>query len=98
MPEKLRIVLIGCGPTNIGAIYRIREMIKNGQLKAENMEVTVLEREAVAGGLARSITDENGFTWDLGVHICASTKLENYTRALDEAVEDWNTFRRSCKV
>ncbi|MBX3315319.1 MAG: FAD-dependent oxidoreductase [Phycisphaeraceae bacterium] len=59
-----RVVIIGAGPTGLGAAYRLRE------LGHENF--IVLERHPYIGGLASSFTDDKGFTWDIGGHVMFS--------------------------
>ncbi|MBW2046085.1 MAG: NAD(P)-binding protein [Deltaproteobacteria bacterium] len=59
-----KIVIIGAGPTGLGAAYRLKE------LGYENF--TVYERNTYAGGLCASFKDNKGFTWDLGGHVIFS--------------------------
>ena len=59
-----RIVIIGAGPTGLGAAYRLRE------LGHENF--AVYERNSYAGGLCASFKDDKGFTWDSGGHVIFS--------------------------
>jgi protoporphyrinogen oxidase len=54
-------LIIGAGPTGLGAAWRLEERGHRDWL--------VLEAGHVAGGLAQSIVDEHGFTWDLGGHV-----------------------------
>jgi protoporphyrinogen oxidase len=54
-------LIIGAGPTGLGAAWRLDA---HGQ-----RDWLVVEGAAVAGGLARSIVDDHGFTWDLGGHV-----------------------------
>jgi protoporphyrinogen oxidase len=56
-----RIVILGAGPTGLGAAHRLRELGCNN--------FVVYEKEGHAGGLASSFTDVNGFTWDIGGHV-----------------------------
>lgn len=56
-----KYIIIGAGPTGLGAAYRLKE------LGVEDF--TVLEREPNAGGLSSSYVDDMGFTWDLGGHV-----------------------------
>lgn len=56
-----RILIIGAGPTGLGAAHRLNEVGYDNWL--------LLEGSAVAGGLAGSVVDEKGFTWDLGGHV-----------------------------
>ena len=57
----MRIVILGAGPTGLGAAWRLQ------QLGHEDWELW--EAEPVAGGLSRSVTDAEGFTWDMGGHV-----------------------------
>jgi protoporphyrinogen oxidase len=61
MTQEKKIVIIGAGPTGLGAAWRLN------QLGYSNW--SLIERSNIAGGLAGSITDEKGFTWDLGGHV-----------------------------
>jgi len=56
-----RILIIGAGPTGLGAAHRLQELGHQNWL--------LFEKCATPGGLASSITDANGFTWDLGGHV-----------------------------
>lgn len=59
-----RIVIVGAGPTGLCAAYRLKELgYTNWQL---------VDKSAAAGGLATSVTDAKGFTWDIGVHVLFS--------------------------
>ncbi len=59
-----RIVIIGAGPTGLGAAYRLKE------LGYTNFHL--FERHPYIGGLAHSFTDARGFTWDIGGHVMFS--------------------------
>jgi protoporphyrinogen oxidase len=59
-----RIVIVGAGPTGLGAGYRLKEL--------GHAEFTIHERRGYVGGLAHSFTDEAGFTWDIGGHVLFS--------------------------
>ena len=61
MRSKGRIVVIGAGPTGLGAAYRLEELGYD--------DYEIYEAENSAGGLSSSYTDEAGFTWDLGGHV-----------------------------
>ena len=59
-----KIVIIGAGPTGLGAGYRLKELgYKNFHL---------YDRLPYVGGLASSFTDSAGFTWDIGGHVMFS--------------------------
>ncbi|WP_419785899.1 protoporphyrinogen/coproporphyrinogen oxidase [Pseudodesulfovibrio sp.] len=61
---KTKYLIIGAGPTGLGAAHRLHELGMDDFL--------VLERENYAGGLAASFKDDNGFTWDIGGHVVFS--------------------------
>lgn len=64
----MKFVIIGGGPTALGAAWRLHDLFQTGNAPPD-LQVLIIEKEAEVGGLARSLTDENGFTWDLGVHV-----------------------------
>jgi protoporphyrinogen oxidase len=59
-----RIVIIGAGPTGLGAAWRLHERGHDNWV--------IYEAGDQAGGLASSVIDANGFTWDLGGHVLFS--------------------------
>jgi protoporphyrinogen oxidase len=58
------IVILGAGPTGLGAAYRLRERGEDG--------FEIFERAGQVGGLATSFTDPKGWTWDVSGHIIFS--------------------------
>ena len=59
-----RIVIVGAGPTGLGAAYRLAELGFE--------DFVVLESRDHPGGLASSETTPNGFTYDIGGHVLFS--------------------------
>src|SRR5580704_10652643 len=55
------VVILGAGPTGLGAAYRLAEIGEVG--------VQIFDENHSAGGLASSFVDQNGFTWDIGGHV-----------------------------
>ena len=87
--KQQRIVIIGAGPTGLGAAHRLYNM---GILNSST-QVIVLERESHPGGLASSVRDRNGFLWDNGGHVVSHYKY--FDHALDDAVPNWNKLKRA---
>ena len=88
--EKQRIVIIGAGPTGLGAAHRL---VKLGVLRS-NTQVIVLDQQGTPGGLASSYRDRNGFLWDNGGHVVFS-HYPYFTQTLTEAVSEWNQHTRA---
>lgn len=61
---QAKVVIIGAGPTGLGAAYRLKE------LGYTNFKL--FERHGYIGGLAHSFVDPQGFTWDIGGHVMFS--------------------------
>jgi protoporphyrinogen oxidase len=59
-----RVVILGAGPTGLGAAYRLAEV--------GHTEWEVYERANHVGGLASSFRDPQGFIWDHGGHVMFS--------------------------
>lgn len=58
---RIDVLIVGAGPTGLGAAWRLDARGHRDWL--------LVEADAVPGGLARSVVDEHGFTWDLGGHV-----------------------------
>jgi protoporphyrinogen oxidase len=67
-------LIIGAGPTGVGAAHRLDEL---------NVDYLLVESNDRPGGMARSITDAHGFTWDLGGHV-----LHSHFASFDAAIAD----------
>src|SRR5439155_986780 len=74
-----RVLILGAGPTGLGAAHRFQ------QLGFDNFRL--LEATTSAGGLATSVVDEQGFTWDLGGHVQFS-HYSYYDDVLEAALGD----------
>lgn len=59
--QNLNYLILGAGPTGLGAAYRLKELGMDDFL--------ILEKENHPGGLASSFIDDKGFTWDIGGHV-----------------------------
>jgi protoporphyrinogen oxidase len=64
MKRPDRIVIIGAGPTGLGAGWRLQELGHD--------DWVILEADDYVGGLATSFTDDAGFTYDIGGHVMFS--------------------------
>ena len=60
----MRILVIGAGPTGLGAAWRLAE---HG-----HADWRLIDAAPRAGGLSMSHVDDAGFTWDLGGHVLFS--------------------------
>lgn len=65
-------LVIGAGTTGIGAAVRLTEL---------GVEHLVVEAADEVGGMSASVTDECGFTWDLGGHV-----LHSHFAEFDDAI------------
>ena len=61
MKTSIKHLIIGAGPSGLGAAYRLKELGET--------EFHILERSDHVGGLAASFCDSQGFTWDIGGHV-----------------------------
>jgi len=74
---KKRILILGAGPTGIGAALRL--------LEKGHDDFLIIEATDHPGGLAASYTDEHGFTWDVGGHVQFS-HYNHFDQAMDLAM------------
>src|SRR5262249_31255713 len=59
--RRAGILIVGAGPTGLGAAWRLAARAHDDWILCEAADG--------AGGLAGSVVDEHGFTWDLGGHV-----------------------------
>ena len=70
-----RILILGAGPTGLGAGYRLKEL--------GYKDFRLFDQHPFMGGLAHSFVDPQGFTWDIGGHVMFS-----HYRYYDQCFED----------
>ncbi len=75
----MKFCIIGSGPTGLGAAHRLAELGVG--------DFRVYERETQVGGLAASVRDGRGFTWDCAVHV-AHSHYHAFDRMLTAALPD----------
>jgi len=85
-----KIVIIGAGPTGLGAGYRLKEL--------GHANFQIYERSSYIGGLASSFTDSAGFTWDIGGHVMFS-HYKYYDKCFDDLMgKDYQENMRECWI
>lgn len=90
MSGSPRIVIIGAGPTGLGAGYRLQELGYD--------DWVILEANDYVGGLATSFTDDAGFTYDIGGHVMFS-HYPYYDELVDKLMgEDYTELQREAWV
>ena len=90
MSTDKRIVVIGAGPTGLGAGYRLQEL--------GHEDWVILEANDYVGGLATSFTDDAGFTYDIGGHVMFS-HYQYYDDLVDKLIgDDYTELNREAWV
>lgn len=88
LPE-VDLLVVGSGPSGLGAAWRAEDRY------SPPLSWALVERAATPGGLAASIVDDRGFTWDLGGHVIYSHYLE-FDELLDQLLgADWVEHERA---
>jgi protoporphyrinogen oxidase len=77
--KEQKILIIGAGPAGLGAAWRLHEL--------GHTQWRLLEAADWPGGLAGSVVDDQGFTWDMGGHIVFS-HYDYFDRLLDVLLGD----------
>ena len=86
----MRVVILGAGPTGLGAAYRLRQL--------GHRDFCVFDMADKVGGLAASVRDPAGFLWDLGGHIL-DARYGYFEQLLQDAVTGaWNVRQRRTVV
>src|SRR5205085_11303096 len=90
MSPQRSIVIIGGGPTGLGAAYRLKEL--------GYKSFHIYERSDHLGGLASSFTDSAGFTWDIGGHVMFS-HYKYYDKCFEDLMgSNYQENMRECWV
>jgi protoporphyrinogen oxidase len=89
MNDPGRILIIGAGPTGLGAAHRLHELGHEDHL--------LIDGRGGPGGLAASFVDPQGFTWDIGGHVQFS-HYSYYDDVLDSLGLEWLYHERESWV
>ena len=91
LSRDARILILGAGPTGLGAA---RQLERSG-----HSSWLLLEAMAEAGGLAASFVDDHGFTWDVGGHVQFS-HYDYFDAAMNEflGADGWLHHQRKSSV
>jgi protoporphyrinogen oxidase len=90
MKSHTKFLIVGGGPAGLGAAWRLGEHGQEDWLLVEAMDIP--------GGLASSVLDAKGFTWDLGGHVIFS-HYTYFDNLLDDLLGDqWLTHKREASV
>lgn len=83
-PQTRDILIVGAGPTGLGAAWRLTELANRGVI-SPSIDWLLTDKSDNPGGMAVSVSDKHGFTWDLGGHIIFS-HYKYFDALLDELI------------
>jgi protoporphyrinogen oxidase len=89
MSSDKNIIVIGAGPTGLGAAIRLREL--------KHAHYHLYDAATTPGGLSRTVTDEKGFLWDMGGHVIFS-HYAYFDDVMNLAIQKWNSLQRESWV
>ena len=91
MHRECDILIVGAGPTGLGAATRLHQLGEE--------EWLVIDANQGPGGLACSKVTPEGFLFDMGGHVIFS-HYQYFDDLLDEAVgrNGWNILQRACFI
>jgi protoporphyrinogen oxidase len=85
----MRVLIIGAGPTGLGAAYRLQEL--------GHTDWRIYEASDHVGGLASSV-ESNGFVYDTGGHVLFS-HYEYFDRLVEKLLgNDFTEIRRDASI
>lgn len=84
--QHVQTLVIGAGPTGLGAAWRLQEHGHEDWL--------VVEQSDRPGGAAASVVDDRGFTWDMGGHVIHS-HYSYFDQMLTQCDVAWEYPRRN---
>ena len=87
--QKKQVVIIGAGPAGLTAGTEL--------LKTNQLDVTVLERDAVIGGLART-NEYKGYRYDIGPHHFITSADEVMNWWLELIADDFHPHKRFTRI
>lgn len=87
----MKIAIIGAGPTGLGAAWRLHQ--------EGHEDWQLFEQSSKVGGLAGSVVDKAGYTWDVGGHVQFS-HYKTFDDVMDQALgkEGWLQHERESWV
>lgn len=89
--SKVSVLILGGGPTGLGAACMFNQAGFDDWVLCEQLDTV--------GGLARSLCDKHGFTWDIGGHVVFS-HYKVFSDMLDQLwnCDQWCFHQRVCYI
>lgn len=89
--HRVKYLIIGGGPCGLGTALHLND--------AGEQDWVLLEAQDACGGLSRSFTDDDGFTWDYGGHVLFS-HYQTFDHYMEKALgaEGWLAHERESWV
>lgn len=91
MMSRVRFLIVGAGPTGLAAAWQLQRAGEDRWL--------LVDADDTAGGLAGSVVDDHGFTWDFGGHVQFS-HYAYFDQLMDDllGVDGWHHHERESWV
>jgi protoporphyrinogen oxidase len=91
---RVKIAIVGAGPTGIGAAWRLSQEIPSWHESVSlggTLPFLLLDESRVPGGRAASFTTPEGFTFDYGGHVLfPHAEYVEFTELLEKVIPAWH--------